>query len=82
MHWSIEKIKKLYLLIIDLKIFIKETSIIFKRKILTIDCARYVKAAARSTDLHCCMLALGTYFFKIGRARLKLASNSTGSVIK
>ena len=31
---------KIYLLIIDLKIFIKETSIIFNRKILTIDCAR------------------------------------------
>ena len=49
---------------------------------LIIDWAKYVKAAARNTDRHCFIFSLGTYFCKIGKARLKLASNSTGRVMK
>ena len=61
---------------------IKDNSIIFNLNILTIDCAKYVNAAALKTDLHWCILSLGTYLFSIGKALLKLASNSTGRVIK
>jgi len=41
-----------------------------------------VKAAALKTERHCLIFSCGTYFCKIGSALLKLASNSTGNVIK
>ena len=71
-----------YRLIIDLKILINEKRITFNLNILTIDCAKYVNAAARNTERHCFIFSLGTYFRRIGKARLKLASNSTGKVIR
>ena len=49
---------------------------------LLIDPAKYVKAAAIKTDLHCFKFSLGTYFLRIGSALLKLASVSFGKVIK
>ena len=51
-----------YLLIIDLKIFIIENKITFKRKILIIDCAKYVKAAARKTLLQDFIFSLNIFF--------------------
>ena len=61
---------------------IKDNSIIFNLNILTIDWAKYVNAAALKTDLHWYIFSLGTNLFSIGKALLKLASNSTSRVIK
>ena len=46
------------------------------------DWAKYVNAAALKTDLHWYIFSLGTNLLSIGKALLKLASNSTGRVIK
>ena len=42
----------------------------------------YVKAAASKIDLQALWYSFGTFSFKIGSALLKLASNSTSSVIR